>query len=216
MSFSEQLRGEQDAVWQAQLGHPFVRAVIDGSLGPDRFGVWLQQDYLRLVDCVRLFGLACARSPDADAMRWATAAAHGVLHGEMLLHQAYAFVLAGSADELGRAAKLPTTLACTDHLLRVGGTGGYLELVAAVLPALWAPAEIGQRLRGGPTPSRRYGRWVDWYSGPGPAALARRSRELLDRLAADSSPGERARAASAFAHGSRYGWLFFEMCWGGA
>ena len=61
--FSEQLRCKLDPVWQAQHQHPFIRGIADGSLEPERFTVWLRQDYLYLIDYARLFSIAAARRP---------------------------------------------------------------------------------------------------------------------------------------------------------
>jgi thiaminase (transcriptional activator TenA) len=212
--FSEQLRRKVDAVWEAEHRHPFVRGIGDSTLEPERFQTWLCQDYLFLVDFTRVLGLAAARAADVETMKWMIDMAHAVLHGEMLLHQAYAVELGLTLEALQNSAKLPTTRAYTDHLLRTGGMAGCIELIAAVLPCAWGHVEIGQRLtRGTASPARRYGRWIDIYSGPAAAGLARRGRDLLDRLAEASDPGTLTLAEETFAVSSRYEWMFWQMCW---
>jgi TENA/THI-4/PQQC family len=47
---------------ERQLAHPTVRGIAAGDLEPTRFRAWLIQDYLFLVDYVRLFALAAARA----------------------------------------------------------------------------------------------------------------------------------------------------------
>jgi thiaminase/transcriptional activator TenA len=214
--FSEQVRTRCEAVWEAQHQHPFVRGLGDGSLDQPRFIVWLQQDYLFLIEYARLFALAAARAPDVETMKWMIGMAHGVLHNEMLLHLAYAIEFGLSRQELEAAVKLPTTRAYTDHLLRSAGMGAYVELVAALLPCVWGYAEIAQRLvRQTPPPNRRFGRWIDLFSGPLADKLVRAGRDLLDRLASSSGPRALALAEDAFAVSSRYEWMFWEMCWQG-
>jgi len=44
LRFSDELRADADALWQAQLDHPFVRGIADGSLPLDRFRFWVRQD----------------------------------------------------------------------------------------------------------------------------------------------------------------------------
>ncbi len=215
-SFSEQLRRKFDAVWEAQHRHPFVRGIADGTLDVERFQAWLRQDYLFRVDYARAFGLAVARGPDQETMKWMIAMAHGVLHNEMLLHEAYAIELGLTHDELPCGNKLPTTLAYTNHLLRIASLGRYIELIAAVLPCAWGHVEIGQRMaRESKSSGRRYGRWIDLYSGPMAAALARHGREVLDRLAETSDAPSLPCAEEAFAVSSRYEWMFWQMCWQG-
>jgi thiaminase/transcriptional activator TenA len=214
--FTDRLRRLADPVWEAQHRHPFVRGIGDGSLAPDKFQVWLRQDYLYLIEYARLFSLAAARAPDLDTMTWMVHMADGVLGEEMKLHRSYAAEFGIPAAKLEAGTKLPTTQAYTDFLLRVASTGAYEELVAALLPCVWGYWEVGERLARGPAPAdERYARWVALYSGEVSARLARRARELMDRLA-DGLP-ERALCGpeAAFLTSSRYEWRFWEMAWAG-
>ena len=65
VSFSAELREAAAPVWKAQLEHPFVRGIGDGTLPEDRFRFYVRQDYLFLIDYGRL--LALARRPRAAA-----------------------------------------------------------------------------------------------------------------------------------------------------
>jgi thiaminase/transcriptional activator TenA len=60
---SERLRAAADPIFRAQLEHPFVQGIGDGTLGPDRFRYYLKQDYLFLIEYARTLALACARAP---------------------------------------------------------------------------------------------------------------------------------------------------------
>jgi thiaminase/transcriptional activator TenA len=51
------------------------------------------------------------------------------------------------------------------------------------------------------------------YADPEFAALAAWCRELVDRLADDSSEAARRRMEEAFLTSSRYEYLFWEMAW---
>jgi thiaminase/transcriptional activator TenA len=87
--------------------------------------------------------------------------------------------------------------------------------VAALLPRVWGCSEIAGRQAKQQGGSRSYGRWVDAYSGPVAASLARGGRALLDRLARGVGPERLASAEQAFAASSRYEWMFWQMCWQG-
>jgi thiaminase/transcriptional activator TenA len=213
--FTDQLRRALDSVWEAQHQHPFVRGLGDGSLPEERFKVWLGQDYLFLIEYARLFTLGAARAPDLDTLTWMIDMAHGILHSEMVLHRAYAVEFGLEHAELESGVKLPSNRAYTDHLLRTASLGGYLDLVAALLPCVWGDAEIGQRLAGRAGEPGRYARWVEMYSSPLAANLAARGRGLLDRLSDGASERTRRAAAETFATSSRYEWLFWEMCYKG-
>lgn len=214
--FSDQLRQKLDSVWEAQHQHPFVRAIADGTLDLARFEVWLRQDYLFLVEYVRLLSLGAARGPDLETTRCLQTMAHGILHNELLLHQSYAIELGLAQEDLEAGDELPTTRAYAAHLLRTAALGSYVELAAALLPGVWTPTEIAQRLmQQTPPAADRYGRWIDLYSGPVADDLVRQGRRLLDRLARAASPAALTGAEKAFALSSRYEWMFWEMCYRG-
>lgn len=212
--FSQALRLQHDPIWEAQHQHPFVRGLADGTLPPERFQVWLRQDYLFLVQYARLFALAAARAPELDTMRGMVDVAHGIIHSEMLLHRAYAIEFSIAPGDLGKGQLLPTTRAYSDHLLRTASLASFIELAAALLPCLWGHHEIAARLARQPEASSSpYSRWIDLYSSPVAADLARKGRDLLDRLATEVGAEPRAHADVAFAASSRYEWMFWQMCW---
>jgi thiaminase/transcriptional activator TenA len=90
MRFSDQLRQHAADVWTAQHEHPFVRGIADGTLDAERFGFYVRQDYLFLIDYSRLLALACARAPRLQWMARFAELACATLQTEMQLHRDYA------------------------------------------------------------------------------------------------------------------------------
>ena len=182
---TDRLRSAASAVWDAQLEHPFIRGIGDGSLDVERFKHWVRQDYLFLTDYARMLSLAAARAPDLDAMTRLAELAHETLATEMSLHRAYAEEFGISAAELERERPAPTCRAYTDFLVRTAATGSFPELVGALLPCMWGFSDVGLALkRGGQPADSRYRAWTDMYASPEFAALAEWCRELLDRVGA--------------------------------
>src|SRR5712692_3021506 len=108
-----------------------------------------------------------------------------MLETELSLHRAYAAEFGIGCEELEQESSAPTTRGYTDFLLRVAATGDFAELVAALLPCMWAFSEIGQRLAAQPAPSdKRYAKWIAMYSSREFSQLAQWCRDLLDHLAA--------------------------------
>ncbi len=213
---SEELRAAAGEVWEAQHNHPFVTGIGDGSLDPERFRIWLRQDYLFLIEYGRLLALGAARAPDLATMRRFAELARATLEDEMELHRSYVAELGITAEELEREQMLPTTRGYTDFLVRTAATGDFPELVAALLPCMWGYSEIGTRLaeRGAPE-DPGYAKWVDMYASEDFDRLAGWCRELMDRSGATLQPGARERVFEAFITSSRYELAFWEMAWSG-
>jgi thiaminase (transcriptional activator TenA) len=133
---------------------------------------------------------------------------------EMNLHRAYAAEFEISREELERELPAPTTRGYTDFLLRVAASGDFAELVAALLPCMWAFIEIGQRLAAQPQPGdKRFAKWIAMYSSSEFADLAQWCRDLLDNLATGLPERDLQKLEAAFLASSRYEWQFWEMAW---
>jgi thiaminase (transcriptional activator TenA) len=211
---SNRFRQAADSIWQAQHDHPFVRGIGDGSLDLDRFGYWLRQDYLYLIDYSRLFGAAVLRAPNLDAMTTFAQLLHGIVFTEMDLHRSYVAGFGISEADLERERMAPTTQGYTDFLLRTATTGDYVELLGALLPCMWGYNEVGLRLaeRGMPE-DVRYRAWIDMYASAEFSELATWCRELTDATCEGLPEVAIARAEQAFLTSSRYELAFWEMAW---
>ena len=212
--FTNRLRREAAAIWEAQHQHPFVRGIGDGKLDLEKFKFWLRQDYVFLIEYARLLALAAARSPDLETMTRFAGLLQETLETEMSLHRAYADEFGISRKELEQEQPAPTTRAYTDFLLRVAAIGDFTELTAALLPCMWSFSEIGQRLALQPAPDdKRYAQWIAMYSSREFAELAGWCRDLLDNLAAGLPERELKKLEAAFLTSSHYEWQFWEMAW---
>jgi thiaminase/transcriptional activator TenA len=196
---------------ERQLAHPTVRGIADGDLDPARFRSWLVQDYLFLLDYVRLFALTAARAPDTDTLGRLVDLAHATFHEELSLHRAYAAEFGLAEADLDRAEKSPACAAYTDFLLRTAATAEFAEVLAALLPCMWGYSELGRSIAAAGLPAdARYRRWIQTYADPGFAALATWCAALLDR-AADGLPAERLAACErAFLTGLRHEHAFWD------
>jgi thiaminase (transcriptional activator TenA) len=203
-------------IWEAQLAHPFVRGIGDGTLEEEKFKRWVRQDYRYLTEFARVFAWAAAKADRLESMSWYARALDLTLNTEMELHRRYAERFGISRAELEREPMWPTTRAYTDFLVRTAADGNMLELLAALLPCAWGYVYIGERLAAGERPAdERYAEWVDQYASPDFATAAQWLRGELDRLGDGLSPTSQARMTELFVLSSRYEWQFWEMCWHG-
>jgi thiaminase/transcriptional activator TenA len=205
-------RAAADPVWQRQLQHPLVRGIADGSLDPDRFAMWLAQDYRYLIDYARVFAMGVARAPDLATMSQFATLLHDTLHVEMRLHRELCAEFGIAPEALEEGEMHQTTRGYVDFLIRTATIGSYAELLGALLPCMWGYSWIGQELaKLPPSPDRRYRAWIVSYADPDFARLAEWCRALTDD-ACEGLP-ERAliRVEQAFLTSSRYELAFWEM-----
>jgi thiaminase/transcriptional activator TenA len=212
--FTDALRQAAADCWQAQHEHPFIDGIGDGSLDPERFRFYIRQDYLYLIDYGRTFAMACARAPTLNTMRGFADLAQSTLGTEMDLHREYAAEWGISRRDLEAEQPTVATRAYTDFLLRTAAVGDFGELVAALLPCMWAYSELGTSLARRPAPSEeRYARWIEMYAGEEFAQLADWCRVVCDEVASDLGPEGRERMQEAFRSSSRHELDFWDAAW---
>jgi thiaminase/transcriptional activator TenA len=216
MRFTDELYAAAEPLWAAQLEHPFVRGLGDGTLAEARFANWVRQDYLYLKEFARVFAWAVAKAESLASMSWYAGVLDLTLNTEMELHRAYAERFGITREELEAEPMWPTTRAYTDFLVRTAADGAMPELLAALLPCAWGYVVIGRRLAEGEAPEDpRYADWIAQYASDEFAEAVEWLRGELDRLVEDVGEERRARLREIFVLSSRYEGLFWEMCWSG-
>ena len=181
-----------------QLAHPTVRGIGSGDLDERVFRSWLEQDYLFLLDYVRVFSRLAWQAPDGH-LGDLVDLAHETWHGELSLHRSLA---AEFGADLQGATKGPACAAYTTFL--VASAADYGVGLAALYPCMWGYATLGQLL---PVPDEpRYRRWVETYADAGFAALASRCGQMLDEAAPD-----RGAAEAAFLEGMAHELAFWDV-----
>lgn len=216
MPFTDDLFAAAKPIWDAQLEHPFVVGIADGTLPEEKFRRWVLQDYGYLKDFARVFAWAVAKAERLDSMSWYAAVLDMTLNTEMNLHREYAARFAISPEDLEGVSTWPTTRAYTDFLVRTAADGDMLDLLAALLPCAWGYCYIGENLaENSPPEDQRYADWIALYSSEEFAEAAGWLRQEMDRLAEGVGESKRRRLKDLFVLSSRYEWLFWEMCWKG-
>jgi thiaminase/transcriptional activator TenA len=213
-SFAAEVRTAADELWRAQLAHPFVRGIADGSLDAERFRHFVRQDYLFLVDYARALSTASAKAPRLDWQRRFAALAHETLETEMALHVRYAAGWGIGAEELAAEVAGPTTRAYTGFLLETAAAGGFAELTAALLPCMWGYSWLGRELAAEPpVEGNPYADWTETYASEEFAELASWCREVVDEAAAVADEPTRQAMREAFLACSRHELAFWDASW---
>ena len=216
MPLTDELYAAAEPLWRAQLAHPFVKGLGDGSLEEERFKRWVLQDYLYLKDFARIFAWAAAKADRLESMGWYAKVLDLTLNTEMQLHRDYAARFGITPERLASESMWPTTRAYTDFLLRTAADGDMQDLLAALLPCAWGYVYIARELAAGGLPDdQRYAEWIEQYASDDFHQAMVWLRDELDRLSAHAGPEKKERLTEIFLLSSRYEERFWEMCWAG-
>ncbi|MBB6346286.1 TenA family protein [Nonomuraea muscovyensis] len=200
MGLSEKLHAVGLPLLREQLAHPTVVGIGRGDLPEPVFRSWLEQDYLFLLDYVRVFARLAWQAPDGHVGDLVDLA-HATFHDELDLHRSMS---AEFGADLEGARKGPACAAYTAFLLE--SATDYGEGLAALYPCMWGYSMLGGKLAENPPAEPRYRAWVDTYADPGFAALAARIGEMIDEAAPDP-----ARAEALFVEGMRHELAFWDV-----
>ncbi len=216
MTLTDELFESVKPIWDAQLEHPFVKGLGDGSLEVDRFKRWVLQDYLYLKEFARIFAWAVTKTERLETMGWYAKVLDLTLNTEMSLHRKYAERFGISADELETQEMWPTTRAYTDFLVRVSADGDVADLLAALLPCAWGYVYVARALARGKAPDdQRYAEWIEQYASDEFAEAAEWLKAELNKTTQGATAEKKRRLNDIFVLSSRYEWQFWEMCWHG-
>ena len=160
--------------------HPFLVAMVDGSLSEESFRYYAIQDALFLTDFASCLELLAAKMKiemsDDDSTKEASIQrikdlAVGIEEAEKELHRSF---FAHWDIDACNATSMPNTLLYTSYMMRVVSTRPYAEGLAVLLPCFWVYMHIGNcslKLReelDGKSSERRpaqFDAWIDMYSG---------------------------------------------------
>ncbi|HLZ35916.1 MAG TPA: thiaminase II [Nitrospira sp.] len=215
MSFSNHLRQLATSSWKAQLVHPFVVALGNGTLPERKFKYYILQDARFLGDLSRIFAAGAVKAPDSDsALRFAQLAEETITV-ERSLHENYGKRWKMSAREMSAVPMAPTNYAYTRHMLAVAQNGSAAEITVVALPCAWIYCVVGRYLlkKGPPPKNHPYRDWLMLYASPEFAEVQRWMRSTVDRWAKTAGTEEKRRMEESFVISSRYEWMFWEMAW---
>lgn len=149
--------------------HPFLVAMVDGTLPEEHFKYYVIQDALYLqdfADCLRRLALSAPTFDDASRL---DAFAKGAEEAELSLHNSFFVEWNISADG---AEQMPNCLLYTSYMKRIVTTCSHAQGLAVLLPCFWVYMHVGKcmlqlREELGTTVTRPapYDAWIDMYAG---------------------------------------------------
>ena len=213
---TERLLAATKDIWDSYYTHPFVQGLADGSLDKEKFKFYMVQDYLYLLDYIKVFALGCAKAGDEEAMRYFADYIWRILDGEMDIHRGYMQRLGISREEADSTPKSLDNHSYTAYMLKAAYDGGAAEAAAAILSCAVSYEYIGRYITEHyPKAAEHelYGEWVQGYSSPDYAASNLVLEALVERLCDGFSEERLKKIEEIFVVCSRYEASFWDMAW---
>jgi thiaminase/transcriptional activator TenA len=214
-SLCDSLLGDCRESWQALHDHPFIRELAAGTLAPDRFRFYVEQDLFFLPELARAVAIGITHAGDTEAMRH-FAEETAIVVGRELENQhelLRRIAELGAVERGGSLCAAPATLAYGSYLVATAHRGGSLDVMAALLPCTWSYADIAVALEDEIASHPVYGEWVRFFANPEYVELIAGRRQTLDRLAQGIGVGRRRRLSEIFTTSTRLERRFWDMAY---
>ena len=121
--------------------HPFLVAMVDGTLDMESFRYYVVQDALYLADfadCLRRLASGADNVNDSKRLE---AFANGAEEAEMELHNSFFTEWNISAEGVDQ---MPNSLLYTSYMKRIVATRCHAEGLAVLLPCFWVYMHVGK------------------------------------------------------------------------
>jgi thiaminase/transcriptional activator TenA len=158
--------------------HPFLMAMVDGTLAEENFKYYVVQDALYLkdfADCLQRVG---DKAPTPEEKERLVEFAKGIEEAEIVLHNSFFKewnIDAPDVTNEDAMEQMPNCLLYTSYLKRVVATESYAQGLSVLLPCFWVYMHVGNvslKLREsldkeGSSSKRNpaYDAWIDMYAG---------------------------------------------------
>lgn len=202
--------------WEQAVSHPFVRALIDGSLDSERFRFYQMQDARYLEAYADTCSLLSTRFRAPSDKLWFIDGARLAIVVEQELHAGYGQKLGYTPEDVAALVCTPNNTGYQNHMLQAAGRRSLVEGVAALAPCPWLYTDIGLRMMDelGEIPADHpYGDWLATYADPSFVTYTNQLLAILERVVHEHSGSLLDAAVDAFGKSVRYEWMFWEQAW---
>lgn len=202
--------------WEAAATHPFVRALIEGSLSVERFRFYQMQDARYLEAYADTCSILSTRFVDPADKLWFIDGARLAIVVEQQLHAGYGERLGYSATDVAALDCSPNNRAYQNHMLQAAHRSSLIEALAALAPCPWLYTDIGIRMLaelGSISSDHPWRDWLQTYADPAFVQYTSDLLGIMERVAQDSGPRALERAEEAFRLSVRHEWMFWEQAW---
>ena len=214
----ERLRSDCDRVWETLHAHPFIRELAAGTLPPETFRFYVEQNLQYLPEYARAIALGVAKADDVETMKRFSADLANIVESEIPenLELRRRVLELGAADRGGATCMAPANVAYTGFLVSVAATGGPLEIMAAIVPCTWSYGDIASALiaEGLVHDHPVYAEWIRFFGQPEYGGIVGVMKADFEALAAGVDEATTERLSAIFTMSTRLELGFWDMAYG--
>ncbi|PPA69253.1 thiaminase II [Jeotgalibacillus proteolyticus] len=213
MTFTEELRKENEDIFSLIFEHQFVQGIGRGDVSKEALTHYVKADYEYLNAFMKVYGIAISKCASREDIAYFNQRIDFVLNSEIHPHNNFCEQIGVSYEELQGFSLPPTADHYIKHMLYHAQSGTLGEILAALLPCPWTYFEIGEELikQYDPSPEHPFYQWISFYAERRVEDTVVVMCERLDKLAEVASQEEKTKMKEAFRKSCQLEWAFWEM-----
>jgi thiaminase (transcriptional activator TenA) len=196
-------------LYQEIKNHPFIKELASGQLDESSFRIYIEQDYLFLLDRADCFAALAARAPTSELASYLLELSDGSKEGARKIFSKYNMPTPSQAE-------LKKTAACqayTEEMLRVAFEGSFNEGLVFLAPCALIYQEVGEYLKPLSFPNNPYQLWIDSYSSQERRRRIEKFITVIDSVTASASPEEIQALEAAFFKAAQFEYAFWDAAY---
>lgn len=215
MSFTEQLRKENDDIFELIFNHPFVVGIGEGNVPKEAIAHYVKADFEYLNAFMKIYGIAISKCTKREDIQYFHNRMGFILNDEVHPHHNFCDYIGVDYDSLQGHALPPTADHYIKHMMYHAHSGTMAEILGALLPCPWTYFEIGKELlnKYNPKESHPFYEWITFYASERSENVSGEMRKRLDVLANEASTGEKEQIKAAYRKSCELELAFWEMAY---
>jgi thiaminase/transcriptional activator TenA len=210
MKWSNTVWQQATPIYNAITAMPFITELAGGTLDPEKFKYYMQQDAHYLEYFARTLALIAAKVPDVNAMLDFIRFAEGAIVVERALHDGYF-----KQYEVGERTAMSPTCHHYVHFMQSTAYGADVAVaMAAVLPCFWIYKKVGDHiLKHQSQNSNPYADWIATYAGEEFGIIVDKAIALCDDSAYRATAAQQEAMTTAFITASKLEFAFWDSAY---
>lgn len=182
VKLSQRLYERAKELWPRYLCHPFVMQMADGTLPKEKFRYYMLQDYLYLMDYVKIFAAIIQKADDFEQIRFLRGELSNTIDETVRTHLPYMKRLGITDEEIRNARPHIDSSAYSHYMLCEAQTGDVLTGLVTLLNCSWSYAYIAEQTVERCPDALRDANYGPWFAGYISEEYQRANQALIDRI----------------------------------